>query len=320
MFALRASRRSPPLQTPLNLSWILPARLSCSPATLWAMASSSCRVILAARICTSSTSSLAFAVIKMSPSRLSMLLRRTATSSFASASIQSFTSALASSAQMSWHGSWTSRALAVALGLWGAPPCSTWSKARHKEIPNGPRPLRSRENPLECLPGRSPQERRSCEVGTGLFLLTIWLLGCVASSGGWVGFEHPKGHRPPYPSIFATAELLELQAYMSGRYISFHQCLFGAVSVKPTGFLTNDSAMFQVLCGVNGGCCNHVARHTASIGRSLAGGLKTTPLAAYPPALCMALAGAVVTAFAAGRRRGHDQPFAPVDRPWTPIL
>ena len=63
---------------------------------------------------------------------------------------------------------------------------------------------------------------------------------------------------------------------------------------------------------------NHVARHAASIGRSLAGGFKTTPLAAYPPALCMALAGAVVDAFAPGRRRGHDQPFASIERPWKP--
>ena len=139
------------------------------------------------------------------------------------------------------------------VGALGSPPCSTWPKARRKEIPNGPRPLRSRENFLECLPGRSLQERKSCEVGTGLFLLTIWLLGCVASSGGWFGLEHPKDYSPP--SIFATAELLDLQAYMSGRYISFHQCLFGAVSVKSTGFLTNGSALYQVLCGVNGGCC-----------------------------------------------------------------
>ena len=106
---------------------------------------------------------------------------------------------------------------------------------------------------------------------------------------------------------------------MSGRYISFHRCLFGAVSVKPTGFLTNDSVLYEVLCRVNGGCCNHVARHAASIGRSLAGGFKTTPLAAYPPALRMALAGAVVDAFAFGRRRGRDQPFASVERPWKPI-
>eukprot|EP00434_Breviolum_minutum_P045769 symbB.v1.2.041102.t1/scaffold7825.1/size10313/1 len=80
-------------------------------------------------------------------------------------------------------------------GLFVSPPCSTFSAARHKALSgkkHGPRPLRSRRNPWVCLPGRTKREHEAVDIGTGLGLLSIGLMGEARMFGAWVGGETPS--------------------------------------------------------------------------------------------------------------------------------
>ena len=71
-------------------------------------------------------------------------------------------------------------------GLAG-PPCSTFSRSRHRYVAGGPRPLRSRENPLEPLPYLSDWEKLQCDIGTALLLRVLIVLGSsLAREGGHV--------------------------------------------------------------------------------------------------------------------------------------
>ena len=90
-----------------------------------------------------------------------------------------------------------------AFGALGGPPCSTFSRIRHVWVPGGSRPLRSRDNPLEPLPGLAPDEIRQCDVGTALLLRTLILLAILGCRGAWAALEHPQDPgRAPFPSIW----------------------------------------------------------------------------------------------------------------------
>ena len=167
------------------------------------------------------------------------------------------------------------------IGALGSPPCSTWSRARHVLLPGGggPRPLRSRDECLVCLPDRSASEARSCEVGTMLLLAVVYLLGMVVHKGGWFALERPADRRPPYPSIFASAPVLELLGYCEGIVVGFGQCLFGAVAKKSTDLATSDLRLSEY---ISGRCC-HRGGHAPAIGLRH-GRFCTTALSAYVPA------------------------------------
>ena len=74
------------------------------------------------------------------------------------------------------------------------PPCSTWSRARWHRLPGdrGPRPLRERSRPLQCMSGRSVREHDMCAVGSWLALCCIYLQGLAWCYSAWVGLEHPE--------------------------------------------------------------------------------------------------------------------------------
>ena len=152
------------------------------------------------------------------------------------------------------------------IGALGSPPCSTWSRARHVPLPGGggPRLLRSREKCLECLPDRLDSEVRSCAVGTWLLLAVVYLLGLVVHKGGLFALEHPAGPGPPYPSIFASAPVLELLGYCQGIVVGFDKCLFGAVALakKSADLATSDLRLSEY---ISGRCC-HIGGHASAIG------------------------------------------------------
>eukprot|EP00974_Lingulodinium_polyedra_P010315 990742-Lingulodinium_polyedra.AAC.1 len=70
------------------------------------------------------------------------------------------------------------------------------------------------------------------------------------------------------------------------------QCVFGSRARKPTQLLATGEASVRLLRAPgHAGRCNHMCGHPPAIGLGR-GGFRTTPLAAYPPGLCAALASA----------------------------
>ena len=170
----------------------------------------------------------------------------------------------------------------------GGPPCSTWSRARFLPLPGGqgPRPLRSMNAPLECLADRSEKEKAMCRTGTLLAMSCVYWLGLAWAGGAWIGMEHPEDLGPPCASLFSTAPVIQLLTFITGQFWKFDQCTFGAPTRKPTQILTCDShtpSDFKRRCF-------HSSPHRVAKGLDSAGRFLTAPLAAYPAALCRALA------------------------------
>ena len=87
------------------------------------------------------------------------------------------------------------------------------------------------------------------------------LLGEIARRGGWVGLEHPADRgREPFPSFFATAVVRDFCAYFRLFYTHLDQCMYGAVSRKPTGILQPHG------CRSLAAVCNHDGSHEQLLG------------------------------------------------------
>ena len=162
----------------------------------------------------------------------------------------------------------------------------------------------------------------------------------AAEFGGVFLLEHPedlgvvRGERPG--SIWQWTELLELIPKLGAVSFALHQCNFGAMTPKPTRFLTNmtvdDSRCYCALpkfdkFGFYKGPlprqCGHEHSHKL-IGKTDSQ-WNTAPSASYPPLLCEFLAGLILHAKASfgrglvdesvqapGKRRrlqsGHTEP------------
>eukprot|EP00438_Fugacium_kawagutii_P012391 Skav215496 [mRNA] locus=scaffold165:755401:767476:+ [translate_table: standard] len=178
--------------------------------------------------------------------------------------------------------------------MMAGPPCSTWSKARGRQIQGvkyPPRILRTAAAPW----------------GEGAFSLkelfqlndgTVLLLFCLSAGlelwyqGGAMLLEHPAMPKDPLKASVWRLEATQLLARLPG----FHLChvwqgLFGAKSPKPTHILALNLRNLEEI----------LAQHqitdqlpsTTSIGLDGSGGWQTTSLKEYPPALNQGLAGAL---------------------------
>ena len=208
-------------------------------------------------------------------------------------------------------------------GLFVSPPCSTFSAARHKalgDMKHGPRPLRSRKNPWLCLPRRTKREHEAVDIGTGLGLLAIGLMGEARMFGAWVGGEHPADRcRAPFPSFFANPEMDRLKGTAKLTYYETDQCMFGASSRKPTGLI--------LPCGHQ--CimrtCNHKLKHDVLAGwDSKRRQFRTTAAAQYPTGFSHAIALLFVNRTLHASQHGYQQPYRPFGmadhdhvEPWT---
>ena len=200
------------------------------------------------------------------------------------------------------------------VGGFGSPPCSTISAARHVPMKGrrptgklaGPRPVRSRKNPWEPLAYCSSREQLAVAVGSALFLVTLGLLGEIALDGGWIGLEHPadRGHEP-YPSFFATPEVKDFMAMFKLFYTHLDQCMYGAISRKPTGLLQPQGCRSLSLA------CNHHVSHKQLLGLDEHGQFRTTPAAQYPPGFCFAVAQTLVDRLVVARAHHYLKPFVP---------
>jgi hypothetical protein len=173
------------------------------------------------------------------------------------------------------------------LAGFGSPPFSTISRARHTLLSKGgPRPLRSRDNPLEPLQGLPARELRSCQLGSYLFLVVVNMLGTIATRGFWTGFEHPKDPGGPPFLLFFTPDIM--RRYITHCYMSL-QCMCGALSRKHTNLVIPDfmSTHLQLHCDGR-------HKHNMLIGTKSDGTFYTAVAAHYPSGLCEEFAQVIV--------------------------
>ena len=206
------------------------------------------------------------------------------------------------------------------IGGFGSPPCSTISAARYRPLEGGggPRPLRSRAEPWYPLAYCTKREIFNVQVGTLLYLLCLGLLGEMRMFGAWIGLEHPADRgRDPYASFFNTREVRDFKQKFRLGYWVIHQCMYGAMSKKPTGLLlpAGGSSMVRL--------CDHRHRHRILAGQDIQGNFVTTAAARYPQQLCHSLAEVVMLRCDLTRSRGYRMPFCPIsssqqlENPWN---
>eukprot|EP00438_Fugacium_kawagutii_P035577 Skav200695 [mRNA] locus=scaffold343:127818:138239:+ [translate_table: standard] len=180
------------------------------------------------------------------------------------------------------------------------PPCETYTEARN-HVPEGlsdeerqrwPRPLRDRARFLG-LEGLTGRELRQLSQGTS-FLMQVFLVFCWhLQHGGLCVAEHPgPPSRAERASAWTTPMAELLQRHPSVTLTVTQQWMWGASSVKPTGFLHKGlPKFFPSLWQRRDETA--VRPVTQAIGRSDNGQYRTAALKEYPESLCAGLAGAI---------------------------
>ena len=166
----------------------------------------------------------------------------------------------------------------------GGPPCGTWSPARF--LMGGPPPVRRRNGAewgLKGLKGAALQRVRSANA---LMLNFMFLCEVVSRLGGCYLLEHPEDRgRDPFPSVWCTQAMLELERRVGGIRRLLHQCALGARYLKPTCMSTN--LLFALGPALR---CPGCTSHLPACGRLARGGFASTAAAQYPSTMCWLLA------------------------------
>ena len=179
------------------------------------------------------------------------------------------------------------------IDIWfGGPPCSTVSSARFLEIPGGPRPVRSRDH-FWGLADLSNYEKVRVVESNKLYIHFMSLCEAASARGGGHGWEHPgdRGEQP-YPSIWATGEMIDMESRTGATRSTHHQCAFGAPVMKITTISStfdNTHVLDDVFCP---GVSEHHT-HGISKGRNEDGGFHTTQLQTYTSEYSKAIASCI---------------------------
>ncbi|CAK0891907.1 unnamed protein product [Prorocentrum cordatum] len=176
------------------------------------------------------------------------------------------------------------------------PSCATWSRVRFQ--PGGPPPVRLRSHPWG-RPGLHGADLRKVEMGSAQLLSSLRVLRAIALRGGSVSLEHPADPgKPPFPSIFATPEVLEWEEVLGAYRVTFPQCMWGCPALK----LTTISGTAKHLQRLIRPCIHK--NHTASLcGKDETGRFRTRVAQAYSSELCRVLAECHLDAMLDGRER-----------------
>ena len=191
-----------------------------------------------------------------------------------------------------------------------APPCNTFSRARHNKQFVGPRPLRLLEYP-RGFPWLKQSDAEKVQEANLLVDRSFLICHkCVELGMGFL-LEHPEqlgtaqGLIPA--SIWNFQQFLDLEATQAICQAGIFQCEFGAPTSKPTCLATSAMEAFEesVLGKFmgphrldSGGQylgplprqCPHGHHEQKLIGKSESGSWNTGPSASYPQGLCQAIA------------------------------
>ena len=179
----------------------------------------------------------------------------------------------------------------------GGPPCSTVSRARHRRGGEGlnlPRPLRFRSCPWGRA-GLTTAESGRLREANRLWLHFMMACEKVSARGGCHLFEHPQDPGvEPFPSIWITPEMIQLELRTKAQRVSFDQCACGAPVKKGTtvsGTLDGIGEFERFQCPGVGPEHLHSGHAT---GLDARGSFRSRRLQAYPQAMCELLARCIV--------------------------
>ena len=183
-------------------------------------------------------------------------------------------------------------------------PCNTYSALR--EIPPGPRPLRSATEITGITKGLNQSEQKELKEGNHFtrFSAKIMLV-CIKVDCGFM-MENPEPSNEV--TIFKMPEILEVTKSEKVKEVNFDQCRYGAEATKPTriiGFKVNMKELEGMRCDhpildwVDRTGKIYKASHERVAGRfrTKKDGSKefaSKALANYKPALCKTLAEIIV--------------------------
>ena len=124
-----------------------------------------------------------------------------------------------------------------------SPPCGTWSRVRYQvQLHPGPRPQRNKRWPWG-FPWLSETQRQAVETANFFVKQTIKAARLASSVGAYFIIEHPEdlgavnGESPA--SIWQLDEMRDLQVDTQAVTWAIFQCVYGAITSKPTRFLSN---------------------------------------------------------------------------------
>eukprot|EP00959_Pyramimonas_sp_CCMP1952_P295707 6185001-Pyramimonas_sp.AAC.1 len=117
------------------------------------------------------------------------------------------------------------------LGIVAAPPCETWSGARHVALDGdyqGPPPLRSATHPWG-MPHIDMRYRQQVQLGNLPMRAALLLAAVCIVTVTPMLMEHPaRNWRPGTATCWALAQVRRMLAFQDVELITFDQCCFGA--------------------------------------------------------------------------------------------
>jgi len=199
---------------------------------------------------------------------------------------------------------WTRISQRLARGdfhfVFAGPPCRTFSDARlHRP---GPPVLRNAEHlygfpkSQAKLHGLRPEHFEQIRTDNLLAERTAEACAFMHEQGKGYAVEQPLGYKSGSVSMFDLQCFAELRK-RGAEHVDFHQCMFGALSTKPTRFLYWNGRFDTLACR-----CDHPrtvrngrrwASHPPLAGRDERGNFKTRAAAAYPTRLNMWIASII---------------------------
>lgn len=205
-----------------------------------------------------------------------------------------------------------------------APPCNTFSRARHNRSHPGPKPIRSRDYP-RGFPWLKKSDQATVDQANLLVERAIEACRLAHESGAVFLLEHPEqlgmasGLIPA--SIWDWIEFKQLEEATHLLQLAIFQCDFQAETSKPTRLATNAiSACDESPLGKFRGPpvlddlgqylgplpqqCAHGSHKHKLIGKAADGSWNTGPAAAYPPRLCEEIALLLVNHFLTLKEKG----------------
>ena len=182
-------------------------------------------------------------------------------------------------------------------GIGGGPPCATWARSRF--LPNGPRPVRFRDQPWGRLDLTASEHDRVTEANT-LMVNFLALCEACATRGGLFLLEHPKDPEvPPFPFIWATDAYNSFEERCGAHQTHLDQCALGCICQKPTTLSSNIVGFPLEVPKCPG---DHV--HGRATGKTRDGKFRSRRLAAYPSEFCRWMAVRIIASFARMLRSG----------------
>ena len=178
-------------------------------------------------------------------------------------------------------------------GLYGGPPCESWSIARWESLPDklqrGPRPVRC-DPQLWGLSSLSKREGKQVSIGNVLMFFCLRAVLLQALSGGFSWLEHPRNphkggtRHTKAPSIWMTQIVRWFEETNLFVFLDVLQGFFGADSPKPTTLMLSGVELTKAQH-----CEQRMRSAVCATGSNIGlkeGKWRTSHLKEYPPQFC----------------------------------